>query len=35
MAKQERLWHPKPHRAVSYNEKAIQKVIDKNGSIGS
>jgi len=33
MAKQERLWHPKPHRAVSYNEKAIQKVIDKNGSV--
>lgn len=33
MAKRERLWHPKPHRAVEYNERAIQKVIDECGYV--
>lgn len=33
MAKRDRVWHPKPHRAVEYNEKAIQKVIDQYGYI--
>jgi ATP-dependent DNA ligase len=33
MAKRDRVWHPKPHRAVEFNEKAIQKVIDQHGHI--
>lgn len=33
MAKQPRLWNPKPHRAVDWNEKAIQKCIDTIGYV--
>src|SRR5690625_4710832 len=29
MAKRERLWHPKPHRAVDWNERAVQSALDK------
>lgn len=30
---QPRLWHPKGHRAVDWNEKAIQKVLDEHGCV--
>lgn len=30
---QPRFWHPKGHRAVDWNEKAIQKVLDKHGYV--
>src|SRR5690554_5759029 len=33
MAKQERLWAPKPHRAVDWNPKAVQKCIDRAGYV--
>lgn len=33
MVKQERLWAPKPHRAVNWNGKAVQKCIDKHGYV--
>lgn len=33
MAKSERVWHPKPHRAVDWNPKAVQKVIDRCGYV--
>lgn len=31
--KKPRLWEPKPHRAVDWNEKAIQKAIDQDGFV--
>lgn len=29
MAKRERLWQPKPHRAVDWNERAVQRALDR------
>lgn len=33
MAKQERAWSPKPHRAVDFNPKAIQRELDSVGCV--
>lgn len=31
--KKPRLWEPKPHRAVNYNERAIERIIERDGYI--
>lgn len=34
MAKAERLWNPKPHRAVDFNEKAVDKAVAAGLAVG-